>query len=155
LPVFSAPEGYSASALQSALSSDPQVRAAYQAASVGRPPTAGPESVNPQLGGGGSAGDQSTAPSASASGGAPKAGNAPNAPAGLQKDACVAAARNQASNQGLRPAFFVDTVYQGRPATVLVTVRPGAPAQADLWAFPRGNCSSPPFAHELVSVTPP
>ena len=152
LPVFSAPDGYSASALQSALSSDPQVRAAYRAASGGRSQTAGPESVNPGLSGGGSAGDQSNAP---ASGGASKAGNAPNAQAALQKDVCVAAARNQASNQGLRPAFFVDTVYQGRPATVLVTVRPGAPAQADLWAFPRGNCSSPPFAHELVSVTPP
>jgi hypothetical protein len=152
LPVFSAPDGYSGSALQSALTSDPQARAAYRAASSGRPSTAGPESVNPQLSGG--SGGEKSGSSNTAAGGATGSSAAP-APSGLQQDACVGAARSQARNQGLQPAFFVDTVYQGRPATVLVTVRPGAAGQADLWAFPRGNCSSPPFDHEPVGVTPP
>jgi hypothetical protein len=153
LPVFSAPAGYSGSALQSSLTNDPKARAAYQAASGARPQAAGPESVSPGISGGSTA-DKSARSGDTAAGGATGGGAAP-LPSGLQQDACVTAARNQARNQDLRPAFFVDTVYQGRPATVLVTVRPGAPARADLWAFPRGNCSSPPFGHEPVAVTPP
>jgi hypothetical protein len=153
LPVLSAPDGYSASALQSALTSNPEARAAYKAASARRPSTGRPESVRPQFGGG-SATDKSTGPSDSVEGGR-TAGNAPAAAAALQEDVCIAAARNQATDQDLEPAFFVNTIYQGRPATVLVTVRPKAPGRADLWAFPRGNCSSQPFAHELVDVTPP
>jgi hypothetical protein len=160
LPVFSAPGGYSGSALQSALVGDPQARSAYQRAAGGSATSAGPKSVGPQFSGsgageksttsGGSAADSATGRSASGSAAAPAAG-----PAGLQQGICVATARNQARDQGLRPAFFVDTVYRGRPASVLVTVRPGASDQADLWAFPRGNCSSPPFAHDPVKVTPP
>lgn len=160
LPVFSAPDGYSGSALQSALAGDPQARSAYQRAAGGSATSAGPKSVGPQFSGGaageksttsgGSAADSASGRSASGSAAAPAAG-----PAGLQQGTCVATARNQARDQGLRPAFFVDTVYRGRPASVLVTVRPGASDQADLWAFPRGNCSSPPFAHDPVKVTPP
>jgi len=156
LPVFSAPDGYSGSALESALASDPQTRTAYQRAASARAESGRPNAVGPQF---------STRPGAKSSTSAGSAGDSAAAggasrpaapgPAGLQQGVCVANARNQAGNQGLRPAFFVDTVYQGRPATVLVTVRPGAAGQADLWAFPRGNCSSPPFAHEPVKVTPP
>jgi hypothetical protein len=160
LPVFSAPGGYSGAALQSALAGDPQARAAYQQAAGVRAELSRPSAPNPQSSGGGAGAKSSTSAGPatdSAAGGTsgPVAPGPGRAPAGLQQDVCVANARNQARKQGLQPAFFVDTVYQGRPATVLVTVRPGAAGQADLWAFPRGNCSSPPFAHEAVKVTPP
>lgn len=156
LPVFSAPDGYSGTALESALASNPQARAAYQRAAGAHAEPSGPQAVGPQLNGGGEAKSTTSAGSAGDSAAA-RGGARPAAPgpAGLQQGVCVANARNQAGDQGLRPAFFVDTVYRGRPATVLVTVRPGAGSQADLWAFPRGNCSSPPFAHQPVKVTPP
>jgi hypothetical protein len=161
LPLFSAPDGYSGAALGSALASDPQARAAYQraASASARAESGSPRAVGPQLSGGGAEAKSTTSAGSagSAADSAAKGTSNPAAPgpAGLQQDVCVTNARNQAGDQGLRPAFFVDTVYQGRPATVLVTVRPRAAGQADLWAFPRGNCSSPPFAHETVKVTPP
>jgi hypothetical protein len=156
LRVFSAPDGYSGSALESTLASDPQARAAYQRAAGVHAESGGPQAVGPQFQrGGGEAKSTTSAGSAADNAGRGASSQAAPSPAGLQQGACVANARKRAGNQGLRPAFFVDTVYQGRPATVLVTVRPGAGSQADLWAFPRGNCSSPPFAHELVKVTPP
>jgi hypothetical protein len=155
LPVFSAPDGYSAAALDAALASDPQVRAAYQRAAGARAESGNPQAVNPQLGGGGDAKSTTSAgPAGDRAAGGTSRSVAPG-PAGLQQDVCVANARNHARDQGLRPAFLVNTVYQGRQATVLVTVRPGGAGQADLWAFPRGNCSSPPFANESVKVTPP
>jgi hypothetical protein len=157
LPVFSAPDGYSGTALESALASDPKARAAYQRAASARAESGRPEAVSPQLSGGGGQAKSPTSGGSAGDSAAATGTSRPVAPgpAGLQQGVCVANARNQARNQGLRPAFFVDTVYQGRPATMLVTVRPGAAGQADLWAFPRGNCSSPPFAHEPVKVTPP
>ncbi len=158
LPVFSAPDGYSASALRSMLSSDPLARFAYQRAAAGSPGVQRsgadqPTPVAPQLDAQGDSGG----PEGTARGAARTAKSTPaaQAPSGVQQLTCVANARNQAGNQGLRPAFFVDTTYRGRPATLLVTVRPGASDQADLWAFPRGNCSAPPFAHDRVTVTPP
>jgi hypothetical protein len=156
LPVFSAPDGYSGTALESALASDPQARAAYQRAASDRAESGRPGAASPQFNGGGEAKSPTSGGSAGDSAPARSTSRPVTpGPAGLQQGVCVANARNQAGDQGLRPAFFVYTVYQGRPATVLVTVRPGAAGQADLWAFPRGNCSSPPFAHEPVKVTPP
>jgi hypothetical protein len=171
LPVFSARAGYSGAALQSALTADPAVRAAYRRAAdrvaaqsrAARPEQPG-SGVSSQLdskrGSGGSANggssgnpDDSGSTAKSPVGGETAAGASPAG--GLQQAACVASARNQARDQGLQPAFFVDTRYRGRPATVLVTVEPGAPDKADLWAFSRGDCSAPPFAHEPVTVTPP
>jgi hypothetical protein len=156
LPVFSAPNGYSGTALESALASNPQARAAYQRAAGAQAATGGPRADGPQFSNSGEAKSTTSAGSAGDSAASRGASNpvAPS-PAGLQQSTCVANARDRAGDQGLRPAFFVDTVYQGRPATVLVTVRPGAAGRADLWAFPRGNCSSPPFANEEVRVTPP
>ena len=158
LPVFSAPDGYSGSALRSALASDAETRSAYQRAAVqarNAEPSATPNQAAPKAdsqSGSGVAADR--APAAGANGEAGSTSGSQAAP-GLQQLLCVASARNQAGDQGLRPAFFVDTVYRGRTATVLVTVRPGAPGQADLWAFPRGDCSVAPFAHERVTVSPP
>jgi hypothetical protein len=154
LPVFPAPEGYSGTALQSALASDPAARSAYQRAASGvpgaQPLTRDGRSapVNPQLKS--DSGDDAAGPS-----GGSEATAGAQALAGSQKVACVMSAQSSAGDQSLRPAFFVDTVYRGRPATVLVMVRPGAPDRAELWAFPRDNCSAPPFAHDRVTVSPP
>jgi hypothetical protein len=157
LPVFSAPDGYSGSALRSALTSDAEIRSAYQRAVQARnaEPSARPNQAAPEADSqSGSGFAANRAPTAGADGEARSTTGSQGAP-GLQQALCVASARNQAGDQGLRPAFFVDTVYHGRTATVLVTVRPGAPGQADLWAFPRGDCSAAPFAHERVTVSPP
>jgi hypothetical protein len=158
LPVFSAPDGYSGSALQSALRSDPAARAAYQRAAGGSQASGLGESApqTPQPGsGGGSGAATESGDAARGFSGTAKSTTGAQAPAGLQQLTCLASARNQAGDQGLRPAFFVNTVYRGRPATVLVTVRPGAPDQADLWAFPRDDCSAAPFAHDRATVIPP
>jgi Putative zinc-finger len=144
VPVFSAPGGYSADALRSALQSDPQARAAYDQAVTGT-------NDRSAAGGGGSGQPSTVEPfTKESNGAAADAGGAVTS--GVPQATCVSAARDQAGDQSLRPAFFINTVYQGRSATVLVTVRPGAANQADLWAFPRGNCSAPPFAHAQVTV---
>lgn len=148
VPTFSALDGYSGAALQSALQSDPNARAAYQRAASG-------STVQRSSGVAGGSGQPTEV--------APLGSKAPNGStsdsggvqSGLQQATCLAAARTQADDQSLRPAFFVTTVYRGRAATVLVTVRVGAANQADLWAFPRNNCSAPPFAHERVTVQAP
>jgi hypothetical protein len=148
VPSFSAPDGYSGAALQSALQSDPDARAAYQRAASGsaaqRSPGAAGRSAQPTE----VAPLESKAPDGSTS-------DSAGVKSVLQQGTCLAAARNKAGDQSLRPAFFVTTVYQGRAATVLVTVHAGAANQVDLWAFPRDNCSAPPFAHERVTVQAP
>jgi hypothetical protein len=149
VPVFTAPDGYSGATLRSALQSDPNARAAYQRA-------ANALGTQRSGAGGGSGQPSEAAPLGGfkeSKGGAADSGGA--AQGGLQQAVCLAAARTRAGDQSLRPAFFVTTVYQGREATVLVTAREGAADQADLWAFPRGDCSVPPFAHEQVTVQAP
>lgn len=150
LPVFSAPGGYSGTALRSGLASDPAVRSAYQRAAgetSGGQPATGLEKATPVT---------PQPNSRSGAGGAAKgSGGAAESATGLQQLTCVASVQDQAGDQGLRPAFFVNTVYRGQAATVLVTVRPGAPGQADLWVFPRDNCSASPVAHQRVTVSPP
>jgi hypothetical protein len=160
LPVFFAPDGYSGSALRSAVASDPAIRSAYQRAArgeSGQPTSVSPYQSQPVAPGQGSQGRSGATAKGNPGGSGGSADSNANLqpPPGLQQDVCVARARNRAGNQELRPAFFVDTVYRGRPATILITVRPSAPDRADLWAFPRGDCSTQPFAHERVTVTPP
>jgi len=147
LPVFQASGSYTASRLRASLTSNPAVRSAYQRAVAG----------SASLSGGPAGSPPATAQGAQPDLGRPEgtAGTERVAPAGLQERACVTAAQEQAGTEPLRPAFFVNAVYSGRPATVLVTVRARAPAQAELWAFPRNDCSLPPFAHERVAVSPP
>jgi hypothetical protein len=155
-PLFSAPNGYSGTALRSALASDPDTRSAYRRAASGASdaqaaPRLGPSApVAPHANsnGGSSGGTKGSS-------GTARSTAAPQALTGVQQDACVTSARNQAGDQGLRPAFFVSTVYRGQPATVLVTVRSGAPDHADLWTFPLDGCSAPPLAHDRVIVSPP
>ncbi len=147
LPVFQASGSYTASRLRASLTSNPAIRSAYQRAVAG----------SASLSGGPAGSPPATAQGAQPDLGRPEgtAGTERVAPAGLQERACVTAAQEQAGTEPLRPAFFVNAVYSGRPATVLVTVRARAPAQAELWAFPRNDCSLPPFAHKRVAVSPP
>jgi hypothetical protein len=151
LPEFSAPGGYSGEVLRAAVAANPAVHDAYARA-----------------GAAGAAGGGHAAGSASTRSAAPAAPNAAQGDTQLQKggsaqdagrpaidqQACLAWAR-AASSEDLRPAFLVDTVYRGRQATVLVTRSTSSPDQAMLWAFPRRDCSRPPFASERVQVPSP
>jgi hypothetical protein len=144
LPVLEAPGSYSASALQATLAGDPTARSAYQRAArrttapatPGKSTLSGPSTASPQSDLGSS-----------------RAESAP--PGTLRQSACLARVRDQPGAGSARPAFFVNTVYRGRPATVLVTVEANAPDRAELWAFPRDDCSTAPFAHDPVRVSPP
>lgn len=143
LPVFAVSGGFSGGTLRSEVAGNPAIRSAYARAGAGLPGAA-----------------RSSPPAASGSDTAPGAAqnlqgkaSAENA-AGVDQRACLAQVRAKASGD-LRPAFFVDTVYRARPATVLVTRRADAPDQAQLWAFPRGDCSAAPFASERVPVPSP
>jgi hypothetical protein len=154
LPVFDAPGDYSGSALRAAVAGDPRVRDAYAhagtvalGASSGASGGAGPPAGSAAPGG---ASSNATRPDFQSEGRA----SGKDAAAGIDQRACIAQVSAQAS-EDLRPAFLVQTVYQGRPATVLVTRSADAPGLAKLWAFPRGDCSSAPFARERVSVPPP
>ena len=73
----------------------------------------------------------------------------PAAPSTTAPQPCLAAATAQAGRP-LVPAFMVEGNYQGRPATMLVTAGAGDPGRADLWVFPRGDCSGPPLATERL-----
>jgi hypothetical protein len=74
---------------------------------------------------------------------------APAASSTTAPQPCLAAATAQAGRP-LVPAFLVEGNYQGRPATMLVTAGTGDPNRADLWVFPRGDCSGPPLATERL-----
>jgi hypothetical protein len=47
-------------------------------------------------------------------------------------------------------AFLVEGSYRGRPATVLVTSDADDPGRADMWVFPRGDCSGAPLDTERL-----
>ena len=143
LPEFAAPAGYSASALRTGVAADPAIRSAYARAG------GGPGSTGQSAGRGPAAAPETAAGSADLNSRSPGKGATT-----VDQQACLARVRAVASGE-VRPAFFVETVYRGRPATVLVTRRAGAADQAELWAFPRDDCSVAPFASEQVKVPPP
>jgi Putative zinc-finger len=70
------------------------------------------------------------------------------------QQACVDRAVAKAGGTALRPSFFVETLYQGKPARVLVATVPSVPNQARYFVFPGGDCSIPPVAQGLGSATP-
>jgi hypothetical protein len=78
-----------------------------------------------------------------------QAAPAPATPSTTAPQPCLAAATAQAGRP-LAPAFLVEGNYRGRPATMLVTAGAGEPGRADLWVFPRGDCSGPPLATERL-----
>jgi hypothetical protein len=82
---------------------------------------------------------------------APPAPAAPStaAPSTTAPQPCLAAATARAGRP-LVAAFLVEGSYQGRPATVLVTTAAGDPGRADMWVFPRGDCSGAPLDTERL-----
>jgi hypothetical protein len=69
------------------------------------------------------------------------------------QQACVDRAAAQAGGATLEPSFFVDTLYQGKPARVLVVTVAGTPGQVRYFVFPPGDCSGPPVAQGQGSAT--
>jgi hypothetical protein len=159
LPTFTVPGEYSAGQLRAAVASSPAVRDAYRRAagsslsSAGRSAQpANPSTATDSRGAGGlEASPNARSQSTQSEGPATASGSA--APA-VDQQACLAQVRVKTS-AAVVPAFFVDTTYRGRAATVLVTRRAGVPGQAELWAFPRGNCRVAPFASEQVQIPSP
>jgi hypothetical protein len=155
LPTFNVPGEYSADRLRVAVAGNPAVRDAYRRAAGADALSAGPSTDSGAAHGfeaSPNAGTGSSSQSGRSAGGGAAAGKAAASPAGQQ--ACLAQVRAKTSAE-VRPAFFVDTVYRGRAATVLVTRRADAPDRAELWAFPRGDCQAAPFATEQVQVPSP
>lgn len=149
LAAIMAPGGFSAQDLRARLASDPNVRAAFSAAARSAVPV--PSTLNP--------GHSSQPQAGAATATAPPAG-ALAGPAGdtslTMRAACAAAATKLAP--GSRPALLVRTVYQGKPATVLVTVAPGSgggTVPAILWYFADGTCGGQPIHQEATTVTLP
>jgi hypothetical protein len=144
VPVFSVPGEVSAGTVSSRLATDPQTKAALDAATgarTGQTSTgAGPGAAATPSGQGqdGEYGARSSAPT-------PKAGTAD-----LQGCLPAAAAAADPALRPLVPAFYVEGTYEGREATVLVTTSGARPGRVDLWVFPRNDCSSQPLATERV-----
>jgi len=150
LAVINAPHGFSARDLKADLAADPSARAAFSAARSGVP---GPTPLNPKSSAQPDAGTATT--TASSSGAAPTGPSGNKAMTSIQAS-CLAAAARLAP--GARPALVVTTVYQGKPATVLVTVAAGnggGTVAATLWYFAGGSCGQQPLHHEETTVTLP
>jgi hypothetical protein len=134
LPVLALPGTFTPARLQSLLAAAPAARAAFDRARRAGPAT------------GYSAKDAQPGSEAAPSSPPRPAAGAPASPA---QESCVAAAA-RAAGHPVRAAFLLDTVVQGRQATVLVAPTGAAGDQADVFAFPRGDCSRAPFAVERV-----
>jgi hypothetical protein len=145
LPVFAAPGGFSGRVLRTEVADDQAIRSAYAQAGAGAP---GAAHASPPAGSG-----SATVPAPRSLQNQGKS-SGESAAYAVDQQACLAQVHAKAPGDA-RPAFFVDTVYRGRPATVLVTRRADAPDQAELWAFPRGDCSVAPFASERVQIPSP
>jgi hypothetical protein len=138
LPVLRIPGEVSAAAIRARLATDSRARAALEGAPLSPPGTqAAPE--QPQQGAG------STSKGFDSSAATPQTGTA-------SVPACFVAA-TAAADPALRPltpAFVVEGTYKGRQATILVTTSTAQPGRADLWVFPRNDCSAAPLATERV-----
>jgi hypothetical protein len=126
--------------LRVALDADPVAKQAYRRATA-----AGQTGLR----GEGQTDDRQAAKPPAAAPSAPATSAAPVTPNPTATQACLAAAAAKAGRP-LVPAFVVEGLYQGRPATVLVTSAAGEPNRADMWVFPRGDCSGPPLATERL-----
>ncbi|HEX6673836.1 MAG TPA: zf-HC2 domain-containing protein [Actinomycetes bacterium] len=72
---------------------------------------------------------------------------------GSDPRACIDQALGQAGASGLRPAFFVETKYQGQPALLLVASVPGGRGQLRYFVFPAGNCAAVPADQGQATVS--
>jgi hypothetical protein len=150
LPVLRLPGEVTAAAVRSELAADGRAKAALDAASGAQaaPPRAGQGAATqtPAQPGGDRYGPDAAAPQAGTS-------STPASRAGAARlGPCVqaAAAAADPAIAPLRPAFFIQGIYRGRKATILVTTSAGEPGRVDLWVFPRDNCSAPPLPPERV-----
>jgi hypothetical protein len=134
LPVLRLPGEVTAKRLRAALASNPVAMRAYRQATGG-----GEQRLR-------GAATPESRPATPAAPSTP----APAAPSTTAPQPCLAAATARAGRP-LVPAFLVEGNWQGRPATMLVTADARDPNRADLWVFPRGDCSGPPLAAERLS----
>jgi hypothetical protein len=138
IPVLRIPGEVSAAAIRARLATDSRARAALEGAPASPPGTpAAPK--QPQQGA------DSTSEGFGSSAATPQTGSA-SAPACLT----AATAAADPALRPLTPAFFVEGAYKGRQATILVTTSAAQPGRADLWVFPRNDCSAAPLATERV-----
>jgi hypothetical protein len=139
IPVLRIPGEVSAAAIRARLATDFGARSALEGGSASPPGTQAAAPDQPQQGA-----DSTTD------------GLRPSAPAAKAGWACAAAclvAATAAADPALRPltpAFFVEGTYKGRQVTVLVTTSTAQPGRADLWVFPRNDCSAAPLATERL-----
>jgi hypothetical protein len=133
--VLRIPGEVTAAAIRDRLATDVRARSALEGAPVIPPGTQRAAPSQPQQGA------DSTTEGLRSSAPAPQTGSA-------SVSACLVAATAAAKPaiRPLTPAFFVEGTYKGRPATVLVTTSTTPPGRADLWVFPRNDCSSAPLA---------
>jgi hypothetical protein len=142
LPVLRISGEVTAAAIRARLATDGRARSALEGAPVSPPAGTQVTPDQPKQSAGSTSQDlRSKAPAPQV----PQAGSA-SAPA------CLAAATAAAGPalRPLTPAFFVEGSYKGRPATVLVTTSTAQPGRADLWVFPRNDCSAAPLATQRV-----
>jgi hypothetical protein len=136
LPVLRLDGEVTARRVRRALASDPTAMRAYRQATA--------SAAEDRLKGEAATDGRQAAPSAAAP-------SAPStaAPSTTAPQPCLAAATARAGRP-LVAAFLVEGSYQGRPATVLVTTVAGDPGRADMWVFPRGDCSGAPLHSERL-----
>jgi hypothetical protein len=138
LPVVRLPGEVTAAAIRARLATDLRARSALEGAPASPPATPAAPSQPRFDADSSTEGSRSGAP-------APQTGSA-------SVPACFVAATAAADPAlgPLTPAFFVEGTYKGRQATVLVTTSAAEPGRADLWVFPRNDCSAAPLATERL-----
>jgi hypothetical protein len=149
LPVIRVPGEVSAAVVRSRLAGDDQARQALERARADARSSGG-TAAPPRESQGPAAATQAPGQGQDD---AYRSGGAPSSPrATADQRSCLAAAASAAdpATRPLVPAFYVEGTYKGRQATVLVTTSGGQPDRADLWVFPRGDCSTAPLATERI-----
>jgi hypothetical protein len=140
LPVLRLPGEVTAAAIRARLATDSRTRSALEGgASVSPPESQAATPDRPKQGA------DSTSQGLGTSAPTPQTG-----PASVPACLVAATAAADPALRPLNPAFFVEGAYKGRQATVLVTTSAAPPGRADLWVFPRNDCSAAPLATERV-----
>jgi hypothetical protein len=145
LPVVRLPGEVTVAAVRARLATDYRARMALEGGAAVSPPGTQAAPVSPPGTQAAPTQPQFNADSSTAEG---SRSAAPSQTGAGSVSACFVAA-TAAANPALRPlnpAFFVEGTYKGRPATVLVTTSTAEPGRADLWVFPRNDCSAAPLA---------
>ncbi|HEX2373261.1 MAG TPA: zf-HC2 domain-containing protein [Actinomycetota bacterium] len=157
VPLLQIPGEVSAAAVRSTLASDSRAKAAFDsaaargAAAAGGTGVAGGDAAVPQTATR-EAPDSATSTRSPDEAGDLNRSSAPPAAGPASLRSCLPAATADAAPaiRPLTPVFYVEGIYQGREATILVTTSTGQQGRVDLWVFPRNDCSSPPLITERV-----